>query len=115
MRYYWLRTPKAGTFEVFAQLPGFSDNIKESKRRILAKAILQLPFDVMKTYTCLGKWKGRGLMIRLSEEGVLLDVLEDKSGVKWKAVSEVEERDGNLWIGSIHKPCAGKITLNDTN
>ncbi|XP_024029333.1 protein STRICTOSIDINE SYNTHASE-LIKE 2 isoform X2 [Morus notabilis] len=133
---YWLRTPKAGTFEVFSQLPGFPDNIKGSPRGgfwvgihserkkvfelilsypSIAKAILQLPFDVMKAYTSLGKWRGRGLMIRLSEEGVLLDVLEDKSGVKWKAVSEVEERDGNLWIGSIHKPYAGKITLNDTN
>ncbi|XP_010108513.2 probable transcription factor At1g11510 [Morus notabilis] len=30
---YWPRTPEAGTFEVFAQLPGFSDNIKRSPRR----------------------------------------------------------------------------------
>ena len=81
----------------------------------VAKTILGLPFDVMKMYTNLAKWNGRGLMIRLSEEGVVLDVLEDKSGVKWKSVSEVEERDGNLWIGSIHKPSAGKIRLNDTN
>ncbi|GMN60908.1 hypothetical protein TIFTF001_029999 [Ficus carica] len=133
---YWLRTPKAGTSEVFAQLPGFPDNIKRSPRGgfwvgihsrrksvfewilsnpSVAKTILGFPFDVMKMYTNLAKWKGRGLMIRLSEEGVVLDVLEDKSGVKWKSVSEVEERDGNLWIGSIHKPSAGKIRLNDTN
>ncbi|EXC19613.1 Strictosidine synthase [Morus notabilis] len=87
---YWPRTPEAGTFEVFAQLPGFSDNIKRSPRRgihskrkkvfelilsypSIAKAILKLRFDVMKAYTCLAKWRGRGLMIRLSEEGVVLD------------------------------------------
>lgn len=29
---YWLRTSKAGSFEVFAQLPGFPDNIKRSPR-----------------------------------------------------------------------------------
>ncbi|EXC19615.1 hypothetical protein L484_019361 [Morus notabilis] len=80
---YWLRNPKAGTFEVFAQLPGFPDNIKRSPR------------GGFWAYTCLAKWRGRGLMIRLSEEGVVLDVLEDKSGVKWKAVWRWESLD---WI-----------------
>lgn len=133
---YWLRTPKAGTFEVFAQLPGFPDNIKRSPRggfwvgihsrrkRIfkwilsnpsLGKAILDLPFDIMEAYTYLANWRGRGLIMRLSEEGDVLDMLEDRDGVKWKAVSEVEENDGNLWIGSIHKSYAGKFKLNDKN
>ncbi|PON40619.1 Strictosidine synthase [Trema orientale] len=127
---YWLQTPKAGTSEVFAQLPGFPDNIKRSPRggfwvgihsrrkRIfelilsypfIGKIILVLPFDIMEFYTHLAKWRGRGLMMRLSEAGDVLDMLEDGSGVKWKAVSEVEEKDGNLWIGSIHKPYAGKF------
>ncbi|GMN60907.1 hypothetical protein TIFTF001_030000 [Ficus carica] len=131
---YWLRTPKAGTSEVFARVPGFPDNIKRSPRggfwvavsrgnkvmgRILSnpsirKIILGLPFDVTKIYTNLAKSTGRGLLIRLSEEGVVLEVVEDKNGVKWKSVSEAEERDGNLWIGSIHSPYAGKVRLNDT-
>ncbi|PON75033.1 Strictosidine synthase [Parasponia andersonii] len=127
---YWLQTPKAGTSEVFAQLPGFPDNIKRSPRggfwvgihsrrkRIfelilsypfIGKTILVLPFDIMEFYTHLSEWRGRGLMMRLSEAGGVLDMLEDGSGVKWKAVSEVEEKDGNLWIGSIYKPYAGKF------
>ena len=65
----------------------------------------------MKAYTKLAKGRARGLMVRFSEEGSVLDVLEDTSGVKWNSVSEAEERDGNLWVGSIHKSYAGKLKL----
>ncbi|KAF4402521.1 hypothetical protein G4B88_012306 [Cannabis sativa] len=133
---YWLQTSKAGTYEVFAELPGFPDNIKKSPRGgfwvgihakrkwifkwilshpLVAKFFLELPFDITEAYTHVSNWRGRGLIMRLSEEGVVLDMVEDESGVNWKAVSEVEEKDGNLWIGSIHKAYAGKFKLNDTN
>ncbi|XP_015900613.3 protein STRICTOSIDINE SYNTHASE-LIKE 2 [Ziziphus jujuba] len=129
---YWLRTSKAGSFEVFAQLPGFPDNIKMSPRggfwvgihsrrewlvrRILSypvmgKTLVRLPINIMKAYGYLGKWRGSGLAMRLSEEGEILDVLEDKTRIRWKTVSEVKEKDGTLWIGSINKPFAVKYKV----
>ncbi|KAL5546566.1 hypothetical protein UlMin_006253 [Ulmus minor] len=130
---YWLQTPRAGTFEVFAQLPGFPDNIKRSEKGgfwvginsrrklifkwvlsypIIGRTILKLPIDVMKVYKCFANWTGsKGLILRLSEEGEVLDLVEDRSGLRWKSVSEVEERDGSLWIGSIDRPFAGKYKI----
>ena len=129
---YWLQTSKAGTFEVFAQLPGFPDNIKRSPRggfwvaihsrreRVLewvlsypwiGNALLKLPFDIMRAYSYLAKWRGSGLAIRLSEQGEVLEIFEEKSGNRWTSIAEVEEKDGTLWIGSIIMPFAGKYRI----
>ncbi|XP_021820499.1 protein STRICTOSIDINE SYNTHASE-LIKE 2-like [Prunus avium] len=129
---YWLKTPKAGTFQVFAQLPGFPDNIRRSPRggfwvgihsRILwilklilsypslGNALLKLPLDITKAYSYVAKWTGSGLIIRLSEQGVILEMLEDTSGNRWKSVSEVVEKDETLWIGSVKMPFAGKYKI----
>ncbi|KAJ1404177.1 Strictosidine synthase, conserved region [Sesbania bispinosa] len=129
---YWLETPKAGTLEVFADLPGFPDNIKRSPRGgfwvgiyskrekfiqwILSypwvgKALLRLPLDITKTYSYLAKLKGStGLAIRLSEKGDVLEIFEDRSRNRGKSISEVEERDGILWVGSIDAPFAAKYS-----
>ncbi|CAL8169058.1 unnamed protein product [Prunus armeniaca] len=129
---YWLKTPKAGTFQVFAQLPGFPDNIKRSprggfwvgihSRRLwilklvlsypsLGNALLKLPLDITKAYSYVAKWTGNGLIIRLSEQGVILEMFEDTSGNRWKSISEVEEKDETLWIGSVTMPFAGKYKI----
>ncbi|PQP91860.1 protein STRICTOSIDINE SYNTHASE-LIKE 2 [Prunus yedoensis var. nudiflora] len=129
---YWLKTPKAGTFQVFAQLPGFPDNIRRSprggfwvgihSRRLwilklvlsypsLGNALLKLPLDITKAYSYMAKWTGRGLIIRLSEQGVILEMLEDTSGNRWKSISEVVEKDETLWIGSVKMPFAGKYKI----
>lgn len=81
----------------------------------MARGILELPFDVTRAYTRVAKGRAKGLLIRVGEDGDVLEVFEDLSGLKWNAVSEVEERDGNLWVGSIHKPYAGKLKLNVTH
>ncbi|KAG7962053.1 hypothetical protein I3843_09G046800 [Carya illinoinensis] len=127
---YWLEPSKAGTFEVFAQLPGFPDNINRSPRggywvaihsrrgRILelvlsnpwiGNALLKLPFNIMKAYSHLARWMGSSsaLAVRLSEKGEILEIFEDKSRNKWRSIAEVEEKDGSLWIGSIDMPFAG--------
>ncbi|EOY09012.1 Strictosidine synthase-like 2, putative [Theobroma cacao] len=119
---YWLNTSKAETLETFAQLPGFPDNIIRSPRggfwvamhsrrdKILAwilsfprlgNALVRLPIDVTKAYLVLSKYRGSGLAMTLSEDGEILETIEDKNGNK---ISEVHEKDGNLWIGSIDMP-----------
>lgn len=42
--------------------------------------------------------------MKVSPEGKVLRVLEDRKGKVVKAVSEVEEKDGKLWIGSVLMP-----------
>ncbi|XP_025663447.1 protein STRICTOSIDINE SYNTHASE-LIKE 2 isoform X2 [Arachis hypogaea] len=124
---YWLSTPKAGTLEHFADLPGFPDNIKRSPRggfwvgihsrrqRLIewilsydwiGKVLVKVPLDITRIYSYLAKLKGSsGIVIRLSEEGDVLEVVE---GLVGNSISEVEEKDGVLWVGSIDTPFAGK-------
>ncbi|XP_004517249.2 protein STRICTOSIDINE SYNTHASE-LIKE 2-like [Cicer arietinum] len=126
---YWLETSKAGTLEVFANLPGFPDNIKRSPRGgfwvgiysrrqkfiqwilsypWIGKGLVMLPLDITNIYSYLAKLKGSyGLAIRLSEEGDVLEIFEHKSGNR-SSISEVEERDGVLWVGSVDAPFAAK-------
>ncbi|XP_050226465.1 protein STRICTOSIDINE SYNTHASE-LIKE 2-like [Mercurialis annua] len=117
---YWIKTSKAGTLEDFAQLPGFPDNIKRSprggywvainskKERLLqwvlaypwiGNFLTKLPFDLNKVYKFLTTYRGTGMAIRLGEDGEILQVFEDLN--KFKSLSEVLEKDGKLWIGSI--------------
>lgn len=130
---YWLETPKAGTLEVFADLPGFPDNIKRSPRGgfwvgiysrrgkfiqwilsypWIGKVLLKLPLDITKAYSYLAKLKGStGLAIRLSEQGDILEIIEYKSGNRGRSISEVEERDGILWVGSVDAPFVAKYNI----
>ncbi|XP_047318842.1 protein STRICTOSIDINE SYNTHASE-LIKE 10-like [Impatiens glandulifera] len=129
---YWLETEKAGTIELFAELPGFPDNIKRNDRGeiwvglharktkwlnwILSKPwvgemLANLPFDITKGYSYLGRWKGVGLALKLNENGKIVKVLEDSSGNGWKYISEVVEKDGILWIASIKMPFVGILPI----
>jgi len=133
---YWLETPKAGTLEVFAQVPGFPDNIKRSPRGgfwvgiysrrekfiqwilsypWIGKVLLALPLDITKAYSYLAKLKrSSGMAIRLSEDGDILEVVEDKKWNKGRSISEVEEKDGILWVGSIDAPFVAKYNIHMT-
>lgn len=42
-----------------------------------------------------------GAVVKYSADGKLLQILEDRQGKVVKAVSEVEEKDGKLWMGSV--------------
>lgn len=132
---HWLRTSKSGTTEVFAHLPGFPDNIRRnpngdfwvalhSKRgKILewllscawlgkASLILKQNLNVDKLYSFIAIWRRNdALGFRLSEEGEVLEMLEDKGGRILKYISEIEERNSSLWIGSVVMPFVGVYKL----
>ncbi|KAJ0976167.1 hypothetical protein J5N97_018132 [Dioscorea zingiberensis] len=108
--------------EVLVRLPGFPDNIKRCprggywvamhsrRRRVVqwalsnawVKTLLSwLPFDLHRLSEFLEKWRGGGaLAMRIGEEGEVLEVLEERL----KFISEVHERNGSLWIGSVVMP-----------
>ncbi|KAL3353936.1 hypothetical protein AABB24_018553 [Solanum stoloniferum] len=127
----WLNTSKAGSVEVVSELPGFPDNIKRNKKGefwvgvnsrrskfldwVLSKNwiknnLVKIPFDITKAHSFLANngFGGGSLAIRLSEDGHVVEILEDPKRKRWKFVSEVHEMNGNLWIGSVKMPFAIK-------
>ncbi|KAE8711395.1 Protein STRICTOSIDINE SYNTHASE-LIKE 3 [Hibiscus syriacus] len=122
---YWLKGEKSGTSEVFAILPGFPDNIRtnengefwvaiHSRRSMyshilglhpqLRTFILKLPISIKVQRLLHLRGKPLGQAVKYGPDGKLLRVLEDSEGKVVKAVSEVDERDGKLWLGSVLMP-----------
>ncbi|KAG6414708.1 hypothetical protein SASPL_122081 [Salvia splendens] len=119
---YWLKGEKAGTWEPFAVLPGFPDNVRTNekgefwvaihcRRSIYAhilglypklrQAWLKLPISAKFHYLMQIGGRMHALVAKYSEDGKLVQILEDRTGKVVKAVSEVDERDGKLWLGSV--------------
>ncbi|XP_010535734.1 PREDICTED: protein STRICTOSIDINE SYNTHASE-LIKE 3 [Tarenaya hassleriana] len=122
LRRYWLKGEKAGASEVFAILPGFPDNVRTNKdgefwvalhcRRnyfaeVMAKYpkfrkfLLKLPISARTQFGFHIGLRPHAAVVKYSPEGKLLQILEDSEGRVVRSVSEVEEKDGKLWIGSV--------------
>lgn len=133
LRKYWLKGEKAGTSEVFAVLPGFPDNVRTNKdgefwvaihcRRTLytylcahypklRKFILKLPISAKIQFILHIGGRLHGVVIKYSPEGKVLQILEDSQGKVVKAVSEAEEKDGKLWMGSVLMPFIAVFDLD---
>lgn len=129
---YWLKGEKAETSEVFAILPGFPDNIRTNKdgefwvalhcqRSMyshilglypkLRKFVLKLPISLKVQYLLQAGGPPHAIVVKYSPEGKLLQLLEDSEGKVVKAVSEVEEKDGKLWLGSVLMPFVAVYNL----
>lgn len=119
---YWLAGEKAGTSETFATLPGFPDNVRtndhgefwvaiHARRSLYAhicarhprlrKVLLKLPIPAKFHYMSLIGFQFHAMAMKFSADGQLLQVLEDKQGKVVRIISEVEERGGKLYIGSV--------------
>ncbi|KAF0897201.1 hypothetical protein E2562_034244 [Oryza meyeriana var. granulata] len=132
---YWLRTSKESTIEEVVQLPGFPDNIKMSPRggfwvglhakrgKIaewsisypwLRRLILKLPAQGIQRISSFLTGFGRQVIaLRLSEDGKTIEAMSVHGAARkvFKSISEVEERDGSLWIGSVLSPFLGIYRL----
>ncbi|GMP91752.1 hypothetical protein CsSME_00042301 [Camellia sinensis var. sinensis] len=125
LRKYWLKGKKAGTSEVMAVLPGFPDNVRTNDkgefwvavhcRRTyytylcalypkVRKFLLKLPIPAKIQYHLHTGGKLHAVAVKYSPEGELIQILEDSEGKVVKAISEVEEKDGKLWMGSVLMP-----------
>lgn len=121
---YWLKGDKAGTHELFADLPGYPDNVRRNDagdfwiachcprtsleaflgtQPLLRKLIFRLPVPLRFVYNMLAG-KPHGLILRYSATGEFQEALEDEGGQVASKISEVEERDGKLYIGSVLLP-----------
>ena len=130
---FWLRGPNAGKHDTFTELPGFPDNIRRNSKGefwvalhaktgllikwVIAnswsgKTLLKLPLSFKQLHHFLVGGQAHATAIKLSEEGEVLDVLEDLDGKTLRFISEVEERNGKLWIGSVLMPFIGIYNLD---
>ncbi|MCD9642674.1 cohesin loading factor Ssl3 [Datura stramonium] len=122
LRKYWLKGEKAGTSEVIAILPGYPDNVRANERNEfwvaihcrrtiysyinamypqLRQFLLKLPVSAKLQYLMHIGGRLHAVVVKYSPEGKLLQILEDRQGKVVRAVSEVEEREGKLWMGSV--------------
>lgn len=122
LRKYWLKGEKAGTSEVIAILPGYPDNVRANERNEFWVAIhcrrtiysyinamypqlrhflLKLPVSAKLQYLIHIGGRLHAAVVKYSPEGKLLQILEDRQGKVIRAISEVEEREGKLWMGSV--------------
>ncbi|PHU12536.1 Protein STRICTOSIDINE SYNTHASE-LIKE 10 [Capsicum chinense] len=129
---YWLKGPLAGTHDIFAELPGFPDNIRinsrgefwvalHAKRSVFAKlsisdlqlgkALLKLPITAQQLDNLLAGGQPHATAMKLSEDGRVLEVLEDVEGKTLRTLSEVEEKHGKLWFGSVAMSVLGVYEL----
>uniref|UniRef100_A0A7N0UMZ2 Strictosidine synthase conserved region domain-containing protein n=1 Tax=Kalanchoe fedtschenkoi TaxID=63787 RepID=A0A7N0UMZ2_KALFE len=118
---YWLEGPKAGEVDILTNLPGFPDNVRLNDKgqfwvaidccRTKAQEVLannpwirsvyfRLPVRMSYLARLMGM-KMYTVISLISEEGEILEVLEDKQGAVMKLVSEVREMKGKLWIGTV--------------
>lgn len=73
------------------------------KSRWLRTALMRLTANKRLVYLLAIGWP-HGIILEVDESGAVTDVLEDSQGTVVKAVSEVEEHGGKLWMGSVLMP-----------
>lgn len=102
---YWLRGPMAGSTAVFADLPGYPDNIRRNSRGEFWVAInrekIDLNTQVFKTTVVTQTTTV--MAIKLSREGKVMEVLWNGSDDTF-VPSEASEHNGTIWIGSVENP-----------
>lgn len=122
---HWLKGPNTGKTEAMAILPGYPDNVRANEKgefwvamhcrrnlptmilgRLpwLRRAFLQLPIPFKQVYRFFNGGNPHGIVAKYNQQGELLEVLEDEKGDVVKYASEVDERDGHLWVGSVLLP-----------
>ncbi|CAM8897924.1 unnamed protein product [Rhodiola kirilowii] len=135
LRRYWLKGENAGRSEIFANLPGSPDNVRVNEKgefwvaihsfhtRIIhfsafhptyRKFILKLPISAKLQFLFHQMGLPGAIAVKYSPEGELLETLEDEGGKVVKLLSEVHERNGQLWLGSVLMPYVGVYNLESS-
>ncbi|XP_022138160.1 protein STRICTOSIDINE SYNTHASE-LIKE 13 [Momordica charantia] len=117
----WLEGARNGKVELLANLPGFPDNVRRNERneywvaidccRTRAQEVLthnpwirSIYFRLPLRMSFLARLMGMRMytvISLISENGEILEVLEDQKGDVMKLMSEVREVKGKLWIGTV--------------
>jgi sugar lactone lactonase YvrE len=127
IRRYWLKGERRGQSEVFLDnLPGFPDNITSNGRGTFWLALFTVRNDsadwlaprpfVKSVLAKLPRFlwpkpEPYAFVIKLDEQGRILDSFQDPSGKRLFAVTSAFERDGTLYLGSLVNDRIGKYKL----
>ncbi|MCB1034455.1 MAG: SMP-30/gluconolactonase/LRE family protein, partial [Acidobacteria bacterium] len=114
---YWLKGPRAGTSEVFAEaLPGFPDGVSANRQGTFWVALFTVRNPLMDRLhphpwakSLLSKlpkafWPKPapyGLVLAMDEDGRILGSLQDPGGKRVREVTSVEEHEGTLYLGNL--------------
>ncbi len=124
---YWLTGPKADTSDTFVDnLPGYPDNISSNRRGTFWLALFTVRNDTA-DWLAPRPWVKQALsklpsflwpkpqpyafVVQLDETGAIVDSLQDPSGKRLHTVTSAHERDGYLYLGSLHNDRIGKYKL----
>ncbi|TKV96132.1 hypothetical protein SEVIR_9G409500v4 [Setaria viridis] len=101
---YWLKGPKAGQYELMADLPGYPDNVRRDAKGGYWVALNQekARLDVAASAAPVKHLVG----VRLSVDGV---EVEEFTAAKGVTLSDVAEKDGQLWLGSVELDYVGLV------
>jgi sugar lactone lactonase YvrE len=91
---YYLQGTKAGRYELLADLPGYPDNVRRDGKGGYWVALNQEKERPNATTAAVKHLVG----VRLDGNGVEVEELTAAKGV---TLSEVTERNGTLWLGSV--------------
>ncbi|XP_039841862.1 protein STRICTOSIDINE SYNTHASE-LIKE 10-like [Panicum virgatum] len=99
---YWLQGPKAGTSELFADLPGYPDNVRPDGKGgywvALHREKYEFPFGVNKHLVAIG----------IGAEGEKLQEMKGPKNVR--PTELVETRDDKIYMGSVELTYVGIIS-----
>lgn len=125
----WLKGPRAGTSDVFADnLPGFADGISSNRKGSFWVAMFTVRNPVMdalhphpwlkRTLSALPgalwpKPKPYGLALEFDEAGRLVRSLHDPTGERVREVTAAHEQDGWLYLGSLSGDSIRRVRLSE--
>lgn len=124
---YWLRGPRAGRAEVFADnLPGFPDNLavdRDGRFWVAFPTLRNAQVDALHPNPWLKdlvaklpdslkpKPQEYGLVVAFDRNGKMLTSLQDTRGTHLKEITSVNPHDGVLYFGSLHNDRIGRLPL----
>lgn len=105
---HWLRGPRAGETEVMAELPGYPDNVRPDGRGGYWVGVNRDKEWAVNGTTASSVSAVRVVVVGDGDDGRNGTVAEALRGFgEEDTVSEVVERNGSLWIGSVDTPYVG--------
>lgn len=126
---YWIKGPKAGQTEVFADnLPGFPDNLAvDEKGRfwVAFPTLRNASIDTLHPKPWLKELVAKlpkslqpapqkyGLAVAFDPDGKVITSLHDTQGEHLQEITSVNPRDGYLYFGSLHNDRIGRLLLQN--
>jgi sugar lactone lactonase YvrE len=126
---YWLRGPRRGQHEIWADnLPGFPDGISANRRGTFWLAMFTVRKDLLDRIhphpwiknlmarlprVMWPRARPYGLVLALDEDGRIIRSLHDSDGDHIQIVTSVQEHGGFIYMGSLTGDRIGRLALDD--